>query len=103
MYIKLPYWLSTFRNFLDKFYNIYIYIIIDSKTEIYSTNRFMYVQSTLQSSGVSLKFKPRISNIYLHGKQNKVMGGVKYEMVNDVLTRSCNDGDMRIWTWIYQK
>ena len=56
----------------------------------------MYVQSTLQSSGVSLKFKPRISNIYLHGKQNKVVGGVKYdyEIVNDVLTRSCkcNDG-----------
>ena len=71
---------------------------VDSKTEIYSTNRFMYMQSTLESSGVSLKFKPRISNIYLHGKQNKVMGGVKYEMVNDVLTRSCNDGDMTIWT-----
>ena len=71
---------------------------LDSKPEIYSTNRFMYVQSTLQSSGVLLKFKPRISNIYLHGKQNKVMGGVKYDMVNDVLTRSCNDGDMRIWT-----
>ena len=58
----------------------------------------MYVQSTLQSSGVSLKFKQRISNIYLHGKQNIVMGGVKHEIVNDVLTRSGNDGDMRIWT-----
>ena len=76
-----------------------VWAFIDSKTEIYSTNRFMYVQITLQSSGVSLKFKPRISNTYLHGKQNKVMGGVKYEMVNDVLTRSCNDGDMIIWTW----
>ena len=42
----------------------------------------MYVQSTLQSSGVSLKFKPRMSNIYLHGKQKIVMGGVKHEMVN---------------------
>ena len=77
---------------------LYIYIYIDSKAEIYLTNRFMYVQSMLQSSGVSLKFKPRISNIYLHGKQNIVMGGVKHKMVNDVLTRSCNDSDMRIWT-----
>ena len=58
----------------------------------------MYVQSTLQSSGASLKFKPRISNKYLHGKQNIVMVCVKHEMVNDVLTLSCKDGDMRIWT-----
>ena len=57
---------------------IYIYIYIDSKTEIYSTNRFMYVQSTLQSSGVSLKFKPRISNIYLHGKQKNSDGWCEY-------------------------
>ena len=28
----------------------------------------MYVQSTLQSSGVSLKLKPRVSNIYPHSK-----------------------------------
>ena len=39
----------------------------------------MYVQSTLQSSGVSLKFKPRVSNIYPHSKQSHMMGGVKYE------------------------
>ena len=60
----------------------------------------MYVQGTLQSSGVSLKLKPRISNIYLHGKQNKVVGGVKYAIVNDVLARSCNDGDMRIYSHV---
>ena len=46
----------------------------------------MYVQSTLQSSGVSLKFKPRVSNIYPHSKQSHMMGGVKYETVSDVLT-----------------
>ena len=28
----------------------------------------------------------RMSNIYPHGKQSKVMGGVKFEMVHDVLT-----------------
>ena len=87
-----------FKKIRKNIDEIYIPNNIDSKTEIYSTNRFMYVQSTLQSSGVSLKFKPRISNIYLHGKQNIVMGDVKHEMVNDLLTRSCNDGDMRIWT-----
>ena len=58
-------------------------------------NCFMYVQSTLQSSGVSLKFKPRVSNIYPHSKQSNMMGGVKYEMVSDVLTWSCNNGDVR--------
>ena len=28
----------------------------------------------------------RMSNIYPHGKQSKVMGGVKFETVHDVLT-----------------
>ena len=55
----------------------------------------MYVQSTVQSSGVSLKVKPRVSNIYPHSKQSHMMGGVKYETVSDVLTRSCNNGDVR--------
>ena len=55
----------------------------------------MYVQSTLQSSGVSLKFKPRVLNIYPHSKQSNMMGGVKYETVSDVLTWSCNIGDVR--------
>ena len=29
---------------------------------------------------------PRMSNIYPHGKQSQVMGGVKFETVHDVLT-----------------
>ena len=55
---------------------------------------FHVCASTLQSSGVSLKFKPRVSNIYPHSKQSHMIGGMKYETVSDVLTRSCNNGDV---------
>ena len=82
----------------NSFTDVYIYIYVDSKNRDLLNESFHVCAEHATISGVSLKFKPRIANIYLHGKQNIVMGGVKHEMVNDVLTRSCNDGDMRVWT-----
>ena len=84
----------------------YIYIIYTKIIYIYN---FCYSDLLNESFHVCAEHATIIRSVtkiqtknikYISARQVKkiVMGDVKHEMVNDVLTRSCNDGDMRIWT-----
>ena len=74
---------------IERFVYIYIYIYIYIKqlnrdplnvTFHASARNITIIRSITKNSN------QKMSNIYPHGKQSKVMGGVKFETVHDVLT-----------------